>query len=144
MCNYYIPTHQPHETPPALYIPSRGSSSSKKTYRFNTRRHTMAPNGHLNGWVNHKPDPELHKIRPNSLYLTFNAPQVDEYVSTSLPPLPRVPTNNTASWTISHLSAFKRRTGPHFLRNTLARILYHRALPNMGSREPSRQRPFTF
>lgn len=30
-------------------------------------------------YVNYQ-DPELHKIIPNSIYLTFNAPQVNEYV----------------------------------------------------------------
>jgi hypothetical protein len=44
-------------------------------------RDANASNGMMGSTAFRHPEPEICKIVPNAIYLTFNAPQVDEYVS---------------------------------------------------------------
>lgn len=54
------------------------------------------------------PNLEADKLQRNSLYLTFNAPQVDEYVS-----LPRIPFHDWINSAPSPLSAASQQDGPN-------------------------------
>jgi hypothetical protein len=56
-----------------------GSNGTNGTNGTNGANGTNGTNGTRKSFD--VPDPELHKILPNTLYLTFNAPQVDEYVN---------------------------------------------------------------